>query len=48
MNVHKLQGFFSPQRIALIDVSMNPQSVSGKVLTNLIGGDIQRCCLSSQ
>lgn len=38
MNIHKLQGFFSPQRIAVVDVSMNPQSVSGKVLSNLIGG----------
>lgn len=38
MNIHKLQAFFSPQRIALVDVSMNPNSVSGKVLTNLVGG----------
>jgi acetyltransferase len=29
---------FNPQRIALIGVTSNPQSVGGKVLSNLIGG----------
>ncbi|MCX6249397.1 MAG: GNAT family N-acetyltransferase [Bacteroidetes bacterium] len=38
MNVHKLDKIFNPQRIALIGVSTNPNSVSGKVLTNLVGG----------
>lgn len=38
MNVHKLNGFFNPQRIAVIDVSINPKSVSGKTLSNLVSG----------
>lgn len=38
MDVHKLERFFKPQRIALIGVTMNPNSVGGKVLTNLISG----------
>jgi acetyltransferase len=38
MNVHKLDKIFNPQRIALIGVTTNPNSVSGKVLTNLVGG----------
>ncbi|MGV8017195.1 MAG: GNAT family N-acetyltransferase [Ignavibacteria bacterium] len=33
----KLDSFFNPRRIALIGVSINPNSVSGKVLTNLVG-----------
>jgi len=37
MNRHNLDPVFKPQRIALIGVSINPNSVSGKVLTNLIG-----------
>jgi|WetSurMetagenome_2_1015567.scaffolds.fasta_scaffold10103_4 acetyltransferase len=38
MSVHKLELFFNPKRIALIGASINPNSVSGKVLSNLIGG----------
>ncbi len=38
MNIHKLNPIFSPQRIALIGVSVNPNSVSGKVLINLVSG----------
>lgn len=37
MNVHNLDSIFKPKRIALIGVSINPNSVSGKVFLNLIG-----------
>ncbi len=36
MNVHNLDCIFKPQRIALVGVSSNPNSVSGKVLTNIV------------
>ena len=36
--VHNLDGVFNPGRIALVDVSPNPNSVGGKVLSNLVGG----------
>jgi acetyltransferase len=38
MNVHKLNSFFNPKRIALIGISSNPNSVSGKTLSNLVSG----------
>lgn len=38
MNIHKLNNIFNPQRIALIGVTTNPNSVSGKVLINLVSG----------
>ena len=38
MNIHKLNNIFNPQRIALIGVITNPNSVSGKVLINLVSG----------
>lgn len=38
MNIHKLNNIFKPQRIALIGVTTNPNSVSGKVLINLVSG----------
>jgi len=38
MDIHKLDRIFKPQRIALIGVTMNPNSVGGKVLSNLISG----------
>jgi acetyltransferase len=38
MGVHKLDAIFKPQRIALIGVTTNPNSVGGKVLSNLVGG----------
>jgi len=37
VNVHNLDCIFKPKRIALIGVSSNPNSVSGKVLTNIAG-----------
>ncbi len=37
MNIHRLNNIFNPKRIALIGVTTNPNSVSGKVLSNLIG-----------
>ncbi len=38
MNIHKLDSFFKPKRIAIIGVSSNPNSVSGKTLSNLVSG----------
>jgi acetyltransferase len=38
MDVHKLNRFFNPKRIAIMGVSPNPNSVGGKVLSNLVGG----------
>ena len=38
MDIHNLDKIFNPQRIALIGVTTNPNSVGGKVLSNLIGG----------
>ena len=38
MNIHNLDSIFNPQRIALIGVTTNPNSVSGKVLINLVSG----------
>ncbi|HVP36060.1 MAG TPA: CoA-binding protein, partial [Terriglobales bacterium] len=38
MDIHKLDSIFDPHRIALIGVTSNPQSVGGKVLSNLVGG----------
>lgn len=37
MGAHKLDSIFNPQRIALIGVTTNPNSVGGKVLSNLVG-----------
>ncbi|MBN1551890.1 acetate--CoA ligase family protein, partial [bacterium] len=37
MNIHKLDRIFNPERIALIGVSTNPNSVSGTLLKNMIG-----------
>ncbi len=37
MGVLKLDSFFNPRRIAITGVSINPNSVSGKVVTNLVG-----------
>jgi len=36
MNVHNLDCIFKPKRIAIVGVSSNPNSVSGKVLTNIV------------
>jgi acetyltransferase len=38
MDVHNLNRFFNPKRIALIGVTANPNSVGGKLLANLVGG----------
>jgi acetyltransferase len=38
MDIATLDKIFKPQRIALIGVSPNPKSVSGKILGNLVGG----------
>ncbi len=38
MDIATLDKIFKPQRIALIGVSPNPKSVSGKILANLVGG----------
>jgi len=38
MGAHRLDCFFDPHRIALIGVTINPNSVGGKVLSNLVGG----------
>ncbi|MBN1633312.1 MAG: bifunctional acetate--CoA ligase family protein/GNAT family N-acetyltransferase [Ignavibacteria bacterium] len=37
MGIHKLDSFFNPKRIALIGVTINPNGVGGKTLTNLVG-----------
>jgi predicted CoA-binding protein len=36
MNIHNLDPIFNPKRIALIGVTTNPNSISGKVLINLV------------
>ncbi|MDH7514693.1 MAG: bifunctional acetate--CoA ligase family protein/GNAT family N-acetyltransferase [Bacteroidota bacterium] len=38
MNIHNLEPLFHPRRIALVGVTPNPQSVGGKILSNLVGG----------
>ena len=38
MNIHNLDSIFNPKRIALIGITTNPNSVSGKVLINLVSG----------
>lgn len=38
MDIFTLDKIFKPQRIAVVGVSPNPRSVSGRILANLIGG----------
>ncbi|MGB7296414.1 MAG: CoA-binding protein [Candidatus Aminicenantales bacterium] len=38
MDIHNLDCIFEPQRIALIGITANPKSVSGRVLSNLVSG----------
>lgn len=38
MNVHGLDKLLNPKRIAIAGVTINPNSVGGKVLSNLVGG----------
>ncbi len=38
MNIHNLDRILNPQRIALIGITGNPNSVSGKILKNLVDG----------
>jgi len=37
MDIHRLERIMNPHRIALIGVTINPNSVGGKVLGNLVG-----------
>ncbi|MCX6258044.1 MAG: bifunctional acetate--CoA ligase family protein/GNAT family N-acetyltransferase [Bacteroidia bacterium] len=37
-SMHKLDSFFNANRIVIVGVSSNPNSVSGKTLSNLVGG----------
>lgn len=41
MDIHKLNRIFQPKRIAIIGITTNPNSVGGKVLHNLTGGEFQ-------
>ncbi|HNW99807.1 MAG TPA: bifunctional acetate--CoA ligase family protein/GNAT family N-acetyltransferase [Candidatus Cloacimonadota bacterium] len=36
MNIHNLDHIFKPKRIALLGISSNPQSVSGRILSNIV------------
>jgi len=38
MDVHRLDRIFKPKRIAVMGVTINPNSVGGKVIGNLVGG----------
>jgi acetyltransferase len=38
MNIQTLDKIFKPRRIAILGVSPNPKSVSGRILANLVGG----------
>lgn len=38
MNIHGLNKLLNPKRIAIADVTINPNSVGTKVLSNLVGG----------
>jgi len=38
VNVHNLDNIFKPKRIAVLGISVNPQSVSGRILSNLVTG----------
>ncbi|HOD17868.1 MAG TPA: bifunctional acetate--CoA ligase family protein/GNAT family N-acetyltransferase [Candidatus Cloacimonadota bacterium] len=38
MNVHNLDNIFKPKRIAILGIAINPQSVSGRILSNLVTG----------
>jgi acetyltransferase len=38
MDIHRLDRIFKPQRIAVLGVTINPNSVGGKVVSNLVGG----------
>ncbi len=38
VNVHNLDNIFKPKRIALLGISSNPQSVGGRILSNLVTG----------
>jgi acetyltransferase len=38
LNIHNLDRILNPQRIALIGITGNPNSVSGKILKNLVDG----------
>jgi len=38
VNVHNLDNIFKPRRIAVLGISVNPQSVSGRILSNIVTG----------
>ncbi len=38
MNIHNLDSIFKPKRIAILGISPNPQSVGGRILSNLVTG----------
>jgi acetyltransferase len=38
VNVHNLDNIFKPKRIALLGIGINPQSVGGRILSNLVTG----------
>ncbi len=41
MNVHGLDSILKPKRIAIAGVTINPNSVGGRVLRNLVGGSFR-------
>jgi acetyltransferase len=38
VNIHNLDSIFKPKRIAILGISPNPQSVGGRILSNLVTG----------
>lgn len=38
MNIHNLDSIFKPKRVAMLGIGMNPKSVGGKILSNLVSG----------
>jgi acetyltransferase len=45
MSTYNLDQIFKPKRIALFGVTQNPKSVSGRVLSNLVGGGFTALCI---
>jgi len=38
VNIHNLDSIFKPKRVAMLGIGMNPKSVGGKILSNLVSG----------
>ena len=38
VNIHNLDNIFKPKRVAMLGIGMNPKSVGGKILSNLVSG----------